>query len=223
MTIYTDTEESSFKAGNGVFRQDKTGLIARIFDAWMDMPASTRRLIKERPSEARLFFFVLLSDLIFFLSFSVKTVVSPTSMAESVLPNDVALLLVVALMMRTAIIYTFAIVLGLILRAFGGTGTLKDTRAGVFWGSFVSAPFEILAAILIVVMASLESSMPFLSGETISLTPLWLGLLPYIWFVSAGATSAHGFKRFFPLFAALSLLCIVAMIVALYLRANGVI
>lgn len=223
MTIYTDTNESSFKAGNGVFRQDKTGLIARITDAWKDMPASTRRLIKERPSEARLFFFVLLSDLIFFLSFSVKTVVSPTSMAESVLPNDVALLLVVALMMRTAIIYTFAIVLGLILRAFGGTGTLKDTRAGVFWGSFVSAPFEILAAILIVVMASLESSMPFLSGETISLTPLWLGLLPYIWFVSAGATSAHGFKRFFPLFAALSLLCIVAMIVALYLRANGVI
>ena len=223
MTIYTDIDESSFKAGNGVFRQDKTGLIARIIDAWRDMPASTRRLIQERPSEARLFFFVLLSDLIFFLSFSVKTVVSPTSMAESVLPNDVALLLVVALMMRTAIIYTFAIVLGLILRAFVGTGTLKDTRAGVFWGSFVSAPFEILAAILIVVMASLEGSIPFLSGETISLAPLWLGLLPYIWFVSAGATSAHGFKRFFPLFAALSLLCIVAMIVALYLRANGVI
>lgn len=92
MTIYIDTDESSFKAGIGVFRQDKTGLIARILDAWRDMPASTRRLIKERPSEARLFFFVLLSDLIFFLSFSVKTVVSPTSMAESVLPNDVALL-----------------------------------------------------------------------------------------------------------------------------------
>ena len=187
------------------------------------MPASTRRLIAERPSEARLFFFVLLSDLIFFLSFSVKTVVSPTSMAESILPNDVALLLVVALMMRTAIIYVFAIVLGLILRAFGGTATLKDTRAGVFWGSFVSAPFEILAAILVVAMASFEGSLPFLSGETVSLMPLWLGLLPYIWFVSAGATSAHGFKRFFPLFAALSLLCIVAMFWALYLRANGVI
>lgn len=223
MTIYSDTDETSFKAGYGVYRRDHTNLVSRILDAWKDMPASTRRLIAERPSEARLFFFVLLSDLIFFLSFSVKTVVSPTSMAESILPNDVALLLVVALMMRTAIIYAFSIVLGLVLRACGGTGTLKDTRAGVFWGSFVSAPFEILAAILIVVMASLEGSVPFLSGETISLTPLWLGLLPYIWFVSAGATSAHGFKRFFPLFAALSLLCIVAMFWALYLRANGVI
>ena len=223
MTIHIDPTETSFKAGYGTYRQNQTGFFARITDAWKDMPASTRRLIEERPSEARLLFFVLLSDLIFFLSFSVKTVVSPTSIAESALPNDVALLLVVALMVRTGSIYAFSFVLGLVLRAFGGTGTLKDTRAGVFWGSFVSAPFEILAAILTVSMASLETTMPFMSGETLSLAPLWLGLLPYIWFVSAGATAAHGFKRFYPLFAALSLLCIVGMFWALYLRANGVI
>ncbi|MEO1918344.1 MAG: hypothetical protein ABGW81_01265 [Paracoccaceae bacterium] len=109
------------------------------------------------------------------------------------------------------------------MRAFGGTGSLKDTRAGVFWGSFVSAPFEVLAAILTAGMASMEDTLPFLSSEALSLAPLWLGLLPYIWFVSAGATSAHGFKRFTPLFASLSLLCIVGMFWALYLRANGVI
>lgn len=223
MTIHTEPPETNFTAGYGTYRQDHSGFLTRIFDAWKDMPASTRRLIAERPSEARLLFFVLLSDLIFFLSFSVKTVVSPTAIAQSALPNDVALLLVVALMVRTGSIYAFSFVLGLILRAFGGTGTLKDTRAGVFWGSFVSAPFEVLAAILAVSMSSMESAMPFLSGETLSLAPLWLGLLPYIWFVSAGATSAHGFKKFYPLFAALSLLCIVGMFWALYLRANGVI
>ena len=223
MADTSDSNEPSFKAGYGVYRQDHTGLIARITDAWKDMPASTRRLIEERPSEARLLFFVLLSDLIFFLSFSVKTVVSPTSFAESALPNDVALLLVVALMLRTGTIYVFALILGLVLRTFGGTGSLKDTRAGVFWGSFVSAPFEILAAILTVSMASLEDLMPFLASEAVSLAPLWLGLLPYIWFVSAGATSAHGFKRFYPLFAVLSLLCVVGMFFGLYLRANGVI
>lgn len=223
MTIDPNPSETNFKAGHGTYRQEHSGFFTRITDAWKDMPASTRRLIDERPSEARLLFFVLLSDLIFFLSFSVKTVVSPTSIAESALPDDVALLLVVALMVRTGAIYAFSFILGLILRAFGGTGTLKDTRAGVFWGSFVSAPFEILAAILTVSMASMESSVPFLSGETLSLAPLWLGLLPYIWFVSAGATAAHGFKRFYPLFAALSLLCIVGMFWALYLRANGVI
>lgn len=223
MTIQLDTSEGSFKAGYGTYRQDHTGLIARVTDAWKDMPASTRRLIKERPSESRLLFFVLLSDLIFFLSFSVKTVVSPTSIAESALPNDIALLLVVALMLRTGSIYAFSFFLGLILRAFGGTGTLKETRAGVFWGSFVSAPFEVLAAALAIGIASLEDIAPFLSGGALSLAPLWLGLLPYIWFVSAGATAAHGFKRFYPLFAALSLLCIVGMFWALYLRANGVI
>ena len=223
MTIQSELDDESFKAGLGTYRQDHSGFFARIFEAWKDMPESTRRLIKERPSEARLLFFVLLSDLVFFLSFSVKTVVSPTSIAESALPDDVALLLVVALMVRTGSIYAFSFVLGLVLRAFGGTGTLKDTRAGVFWGSFVSAPFEILAAILTVSMVSFEDSVPFLSGETLSLMPLWLGLLPYIWFVSAGASAAHGFKRFFPLFAALSLLCVVGMFGALYLRANGVI
>ncbi len=223
MVSETNFSEANFKAGYGTYQQSHTGLAVRILDAWKDMPASTRRLIAERPSEARLLFFVLLSDLIFFLSFSVKTVVSPTSIAESALPNDVALLLVVALMGRTASIYAFSVILGLILRVFGGTGTLKDTRAGVFWGTFVSAPFEVFAAILAVSMARLEGVMPFLSGETISLAPLWLGLLPYIWFVSAGATSAHGFKKFYPLFAALSLLCIVGMFWALYLRANGVI
>ncbi|PCJ74769.1 MAG: hypothetical protein COA53_08220 [Rhodobacteraceae bacterium] len=223
MTIDIEPTDTDFNVGYRRYRQNNTGFFARITDAWKDMPASTRRLIAERPSEARLLFFVLLSDLIFFLSFSIKTVVSPTSIAQSALPDDVALLLVVALMLRTGAIYAFSFILGLVLRAFGGTGTLKDTRAGVFWGSFVSAPFEVLAAILTVSMASMENTLPFLSGETLSLAPLWLGLLPYIWFVSAGATAAHGFKKFYPLFATLSLLCIVGMFWALYLRANGVI
>lgn len=216
-------EDHKFTAGYGVYRDDHTNLIVRVWDAWKDMPASTRRLIDECPSEARLLFYILLSDLIFFLSSSVKTVVNPTSIAEQVMPNDVALLLVVALMLRTGIIYVLSIILGLVLKLFGGTGSLKDTRAGVFWGSFVSAPFEVLSAVLAVGMASLEGSMPFLSGDTISLAPLWIGLVPFVWFVSAGASEAHGFKRIFPLFAAFTVLCIVGLIGAIYLRANGVV
>ena len=216
-------EETSFTAGYGVYRQDHTNLLARVWDAWKDMPASTRRLIEERPSEARLLFYILLSDLVFFLSSSVKTVVNPTSIAEQAFPDDVALLLVVALMLRTGTIYVLSMILGVILKLFGGTGTLKDTRAGVFWGSFVSAPFEIMSAILAVGMASLEGSLPFLSGDTISLAPLWLGLVPFVWFVSAGASEAHGFKRIFPLFASFTVLCIVGLIGAIYLRANGVV
>ncbi len=216
-------DDYSFKAGMGTYREDHTNLVAKVTDAWRDMPASTRRLINEHPSEARLLFFVLMSDLIFFLSWSVKTVVSPTSIAESVLPTDVAVLLVGALLVRTSSIYIFSFIVGFVLRLFGGKGSSKETRAGMFWGSFVAAPFGILAALLTVAMASLEDVMPFLGGETISLAPLWLGMLPFVWFVSAGATEAHQFKRIFPLFAALSLLCVVGMFWALYLRANGVI
>lgn len=216
------TEELSFKAGAGIFREDHTSLKERVWDAWKDMPSSTTRMIDEQPSEARLLFFVLMSDLIFFLSWSIKTVVSPTSLASSVLPDDVALLLVGALLARTATIYVFSFIVGLALRPFGGTGTLKATRIGIFWGSFVAAPFGLFAAVVTVGMSSLEGVMPFMANPTVSLAPLWLGLLPYVWFVSAGASTAHGFKKFFPLFAALSLLLVVAMFVALYLRANGV-
>ena len=138
-------------------------------------------------------------------------------------PTDVAVLLVGALLVRTSSIYIFSFIVGFILRLFGGKGSGKDTRAGIFWGSFVAAPFGIMAALLTVGMSSLEDVLPFLGGETISLAPLWIGLLPFVWFVSAGATEAHKFKRIFPLFASLSLLCVVGMFWALYLRANGVI
>lgn len=216
-------QDQVFKAGEGVFSEDRTSLFDRISDAWRDMPASTLRMVAEHPSEARLLFFVLMSDLMFFLSWSMKTVVSPTSLAESVLPDDVAMLLVGALLMRTALIYIFSVMVGLTLRLFGGTGTLKDTRVGMFWGSFVAAPFGVAAAILTVAMHSLEETLPFLASPTVALAPLWIGLLPFVWFVSAGTATAHGFKRVFPIFATMSLLFVVAMFVAMYLRANGVI
>lgn len=215
-------DDNKFHIGAHVFRDDRTGLKDRIFDAWSDMRASTRRMIEEGPSEGRLLFFVLISDLIFFLSWAIKIVVAPTNAAVDALPKDAALLLVGALLLRTATIYVFAILVGLGLKAIGGKGTLKDTRIGIFWGAFVAAPFGMLAAFITYIMAKFETIMPFLANETISLMPLWIGLLPYVWFVSAGAAEAHQFKKVFPLFAALSIIIIVGYIAALFLRAQGV-
>ncbi len=213
----------TFTSGDGVFREDRTSLKDRIWDAWRDMRASTRRMIAENPSEARLLFFVLMSDLILFLSFAVKTVVSPNSVMSSILPDNVALLLVVALLFRTLSVYVFALVVSLILRIFGGTGTFRATRIGIFWGTFVAAPFELFSAVITFFMARLEGVMPFLGGEMISLAPLWIGLLPYVWFVSAGATEAHGFKKVFPLFVSMSILSIISIVAMMILRARGVI
>lgn len=214
--------DETFKIGEGVYHTEHTSLKDRVIDAWSDMRGSTRRMIEECPSEARLLFFVLISDLIFMLSWSIKTVVSPTEALASALPRDAVFWLVGALLLRTAAIYIFSIVVGFALRLFGGKGTLKDTRVGMFWGSFVAAPFGLLAAIITYLMSLLEVYLPFLKGGMVSLVPLWIGLLPFVWFVSAGATEAHQFKKVFPLFAALSLLCVVGLILAMYLRAQGV-
>ncbi len=220
-----DQEEDThrFSAGAGVYRDDHTGLLVRIWDAWRDMPASTRRLIEERPSEARLLFYVLMSDLVFFLSWSIRTVVNPDSLFARSMPKDVALLLVGALLLRTTSVYVFSVVFAAFMRLIGGKGSFKDTRCGIFWGAFVAAPMGFAASLLAVAMTTLSPYLPFLRNETVELAPLWLGLLPYVWFVSAGAAEAHGFKKVFPVFAGLSLLCIVGIVWAMYLRANGVI
>ncbi len=215
-------DEHKFHIGGHVFQDERTGWGARIIDAWRDMRASTRRMIEEGPSEARLLFFVLISDLIFFLSWSIKIVVAPTAAAVEALPRDSALLLVGALLLRTATVYVFAILVGLGLKALGGKGTLKDTRVGIFWGAFVASPFGLLAAVITFLMAKSEGFMPFLANETISLMPLWIGLLPYVWFVSAGAAEAHKFRKVFPLFAGLSIILVTGMMAALILRARGV-
>ncbi len=222
--VYDEQNElHRFRAGSGVFRDDHTGLFARVGEAWRDMAQSTRRLIDENPSESRLLFFVLMSDLMFFLSWSIKTVANPDSIVAAALPKDVALLLVGALLLRTTSVYIFATVVGALLRVLGGRGSFKDTRSGIFWGSFVAAPFGLMAAFLAIGMSALEPYVPLFRNETVALAPLWLGLLPFVWFVSAGAAEAHGFKRVFPLFAGLSLLCVVGLVWAMYLRANGVI
>lgn len=218
-----DTGESAtFTHGVGVFREDHISMKDRILDAWKDMRASTRRMIEERPSEGRLLFFVLISDLILFLSWGIKTVVSPNSMMLEVLPPNAPLLLIGALMFRTISVYIFAMVVGVILRVFGGKGTFRDTRTGIFWGTFVAAPFELFSAVITFLMAKMEATLPFLGGEMIALAPLWIALLPYVWFVSAGAAEAHGFKKVFPLFLSLSLFSVAMLLGAMYLRATGV-
>jgi len=221
-TVEKDTDSHRFKVGEGVYRDDHTSLLERVTDAWKDMQSSTRRLIDEKPSEGRLLFFVLMSDLMFFLSWSIKTVVDPDSIISSVMPKDVALLLVGALLLRTGSVYVFSYIVGFLLKALGGKGSLKDTRCGIFWGAFVAAPFGVLAGMLAFFMNATSDNIPLFKNEFIELAPLWLGLLPYVWYVSAGATEAHGFKRVFPLFAGLSLMFIFGLLGAMYLRARGV-
>lgn len=215
-------EEDRFHIGESVFREDRTGLFERVWDSWKDMRSATRRMIEEGPSEARLLFFVLISDLIFFMSWAIKIVVAPNAAIVDMMPADAAVFLIGALILRTMTVYAFAMLVGFGLKAIGGKGSLKDTRIGIFWGAFVAAPFGFVAAVITYLMAKAEGYVPMFGNETVSLMPLWIGLLPYVWFVSAGAAEAHRFKKVFPLFAGLSILLIIGMFVTLILRARGV-
>ncbi len=218
----TAFREDVFSTGIGTRQTNRSGLAARVVDGWKDMRASTRRLIEENPTEGRLLFYILLSDMIFFLSWSLKAVVAPSSAAQNMLPAEIGLILIGALFMRTFSVYMFSILLWVIAKVFGGTGSAHDTRAGVFWGSFVAAPFGLFFAIVTVGITSLEHSFPMLQGSLISQAPYWLSLIPFVYFISAGVAEAHQFKFTFPMFAGLTVTAMVLWLLALYLRANGI-
>ncbi len=205
----------------GTYQEGRNNLYERILDAWKDMRLSTRRLISEKPSEARLFFYVLMSDLIFFISWSLKTVVSPTVVASSKLPTEIGLWLIVALACRSFAMYFFSILLGSVARVMGGTGTWRETRTAVFWGALASAPFGFLCAVVTVVLASMEPTFPVLGADWIALPPYWLSLIPFVWMISAGLAEAHGFKRTETIFAGMALVATLVMFVAIYFRARG--
>lgn len=213
--------EDSFTVGSHTYQIGNTSLVKRVLDSWKDMRKATRRLIDENPSESRLLFYILMSDLIFFLSWSLKAVVSPTEDASSFLPTDVGLWLVVALFARTGVVYLFSFVLGAAMRIAGGRGGWKATRAGVFWGSFVAAPFGLFFALITVGFASLEGAIPFLANDVVSQAPYWLSLIPFVWFVSAGIAEAHEFKLVTPIFATMTAVTMVLWVLFLYLSAIG--
>ncbi|NNU80742.1 hypothetical protein HMH01_09865 [Halovulum dunhuangense] len=205
----------------GKHLETHTGLGARILEAWGDMRYSTRRLIEEKPSEHRLLFYVLLSDIIFFLSWSIKTVVAPVSGVREQVPLEVGFWLIAALLLRTASMYTFSGVLTLAARLFGGRGSWRDNRAGIFWGALVAAPFGFLMALVTVSMAYLEPHFPLLREDWVALPPYWISLVPFLWFISLGMAEANGFRRNAIPFLVMSAIALAGMLLAMYLRANG--
>lgn len=211
-----------FDVTHGRFNDDRSSLGARILQAWGDMRTSTRRVIDEDPSEARLLFYVLLSDIITFLSWTLKSVVVPSSEAATRLPVAISLYLILMLMGRTASMYVFAGAAGAVCRLFGGSARWRDTRAGVFWGALVAAPFGLVMALVSVGMSLLEDRIPVLGTETLVIAPYWLSMLPFVWFISAGLAEAQRFERVGYIFFTLTMLTILALVAALYLSATGV-
>lgn len=189
----------------------------RIAEAWRDMPAATRRLLAEHPPEARLLVFVILSDLAFFLSWTLKTVLAPSSVAAAALPLNIALWLMAALLLRTLCLYAFAAVARIACTAFGGIGDWHATRVAVFLGALVAAPFGLLAAALAVALSAAEPHVPLFANPLFALPPYYIGLVPFLWFISAGLATVHGFARTGWTFLALSVATVALSLVGVYL------
>jgi hypothetical protein len=190
---------------------------ARIAEAWRDMAGSTRRLLDETPSEGRLLFFVIVSDVVFFFSWSLKTLLAPTSAAAAQLPLDVGLWLILAILTRTGALYALATLATAAAQLAGGTGSARDTRAAVFWGALVSAPFGLMASVLALILSRGEQALPVLQNPVFTLPPYYLGLVPFLWFIAAGLAEAHGLRRPSLVFLALSVGAVALSFWGLYL------
>ena len=198
--------------------RDRNSLGQRIWDSWKDMRAATRRLIEESPSEHRLLFFVLLSDMVFFVSWALKTVVSPVSGVEKYVPLEIGVWLIGALMLRTAAMYLFSLGTWGVCRMRGGTGSWKATRCGIFLGALAAAPLGLFMAILTVMMSWLEKDYPFLGQQIVAIPIYWIGLVPFLWLLSLGIAEAHGFKRHSGLFFGMSGAALAIMLLVVFLR-----
>ena len=181
-------------------------LSKRVVGAWSNMRASTRTLIDERPSEARLLFFVMLSDVIFFLARTLSLVVAPNAAAEKFLPLEIGLWLIAIFVLRTATLYLFSGLICLLARMIGGTGTWRETRTAVFWASLVAAPVGVLGAMMGAGLGHLSTEVPLFGTDPFVIAPLILGPVAFVWFISASVAEAHGARRTSPVFIAFSVL-----------------
>ena len=203
-------------------RDDDVGmtLSSRVIGAWSNMRASTRTLIDERPSEARLLFFVLLSDVIFFLARTLSLVVAPATATQKFLPLEIGAWLIGIFLLRTATLYVFSAAVCAVAKALGGTGTWRETRTAVFWASLVAAPVGVIGALIGAGLGHLTPTMPIFATDPFVIGPLVLGPVAFVWFISASVAEAHGAKRTSPVFIGFSVLTIALSIATVALAAR---
>ncbi len=201
----------------------RNSLTYKVLFAWFNMSASVRGLVKAQPGEGYLLVLLLLSDMAFFLSWTMRAVIVPNDAGVSVISFEIGGLLLLSVFGRTAAMYLFAMLAGAVARIFGGRASWRDTRIAVFWAAFITAPFGVMAAILSVLFTNLELYYPIFGAGWIALPPYYLGVLPFVWYVSLAVARVHGFRKVSPIFLIMSVVSLVAIVGGMYFRARGLI
>lgn len=172
---------------------------------------AARAFIRRRPSGLRLLLLILVTDMVFFLCFSVKLAALPIRPLDHMFDGTLRVSLGLALVGRTVFLYALAGLLGSIGRRAGGTGSARDTLAGLVWATIAAVPIAIGLALLAVFIAALQAAFPVFDAKWLAVLPHWMSIITFVWLTAVGVASAHGVTRLAPFLAPASVVTCVAV------------
>jgi hypothetical protein len=184
----------------------QTALPWRVLGAWADLRGSMRTELDRAPSEGRLLFYLVLSQIVWLIGKLMELSFGP--LAPIYTSDDLAREAsghVASLFFRMLLMYGLAALGHGVSRAFGGTGSWRDSRAALFWAALVAAP-AILAATL---LSMLVTGLSWQAGSIASM----LGAVALAWALAHCLAEAHGFAGAWRVLAAVAVLA--GLVVAL--------
>ncbi len=164
-----------------------------------------------RPTVLRLLALVLITDLIFYTGLAIKMNALPIESTAAMFQQETGFWLVLAFFGRTAFLFALAGVLGGCGRLAGGSASMRRTLAGVIWGAMAAVPLAMVAALLAVLIGALQPVIPDFAVRWVTVSPYWLSLVAFVWFVAWGAAEAHGLKRITPVLVPTMMLVVLSV------------
>ncbi|MEO0761180.1 MAG: hypothetical protein AAFZ09_05140, partial [Pseudomonadota bacterium] len=80
------------------------------------------------------------------------------------------------------------------------------------WASLVAAPVGVVGSLIVVALGYLEPTYPILGEQMLQLPAHLIGIVAFVYFVSAAVAEAQQFRRTSPVFIAFSALSIGALV-----------
>ena len=211
----TDTHidsDAGASIGANTFPNYSWGDIAgRNVRVWLGLTVSARSFIDTRPTVWRLLALVLITDLIFYMGLAIKMNALPIGSSAAMFQQEIGFWLALAFFGRTAFLFALAGVLRGCGRLAGGSASMQETLAGVIWGAMAAVPLAVVAAFLAPLIGALQPVVPALDVKWVTVSPYWLSLIAFVWFVTRGAAEAHGLKRITPVLVPTMMLTVLSV------------
>lgn len=155
--------------------------------ALSDLRGTMRWLLDRNPREGTLLALAMLSSLIWFVGRVVEPLLLPPGFGGRLTVGLLQAEFVSAMFFRTLMLYALAGLAGLVARAFGGTGSWKDSRSATFLAAVIAAPVMLAATALGATMADVPGPTPAMFRS--------IGGIAFAWAFSFCIAEAHGFRN----------------------------